>query len=127
MPARAAVDYILFLTLDPKFEVNPNEVSGTKWLSKAELDAFFQDPSASLPLLLSLPLFLLALLTRPRPHLHAESTFTPWFRLIAESFLYKWWDALLASRTSDSDLLDAKALIPLVEEAKADMAQIIRM
>ena len=53
MPARAAVDYILFLTLDPKFEVNPNEVSGTKWLSKAELDAFFRDPSASLSLPLS--------------------------------------------------------------------------
>ncbi|GAA5946048.1 hypothetical protein JCM3775_007201 [Rhodotorula graminis] len=98
--AEHEIDYILFLTLDPKFEVNPNEVSGTKWLSKAELDAFFQDPT---------------------------STFTPWFRLIAESFLYKWWDALLASRTSDSALLDAKALIPLVEAAKDDMAQIIRM
>mgnify|MGYP002477681603 CR=1 FL=1 len=81
----------------------------------------------ALPPPLSLPLSLLALLTRLRPYLHAESTFTPWFRLIAESFLYKWWDALLASRTSESDRLDAKALIPLVEEAKADMAQIIRM
>lgn len=57
----------------------------------------------------------------------AESTFTPWFRLIAESFLYKWWDALLASRASPSDRLDAKALIPEVEKAKAEMAEIIRM
>ncbi|BGP49493.1 isopentenyl-diphosphate delta-isomerase idi1 [Rhodotorula kratochvilovae] len=98
--AEHEIDYILFLTLDPKFEVNPNEVSGTKWLSKAELNEFFQDPS---------------------------STFTPWFRLIAESFLYKWWDALLASRKDESEPLDAKALIPLVEQSKDEMAQIIRM
>lgn len=57
----------------------------------------------------------------------AASTFTPWFRLIAESFLYKWWDALLASRTDPAHALDAKALIPLVDEARDDMAQIIRM
>ncbi|GAA5999498.1 isopentenyl-diphosphate delta-isomerase IDI1 [Rhodotorula paludigena] len=98
--AEHEIDYILFLTLDPKIDVNPNEVSGTKWLSKAELEEFFRDP---------------------------ESTFTPWFRLIAESFLYKWWDALLASRASPSDRLDAKALIPEVEKAKAEMAEIIRM
>ena len=42
------VDYIFFLTLDPKYEVNPNEVSDTKWVSKADLEAFFQDPGASL-------------------------------------------------------------------------------
>lgn len=27
-------------------------------------------------------------------------TFTPWFKLIAKSFLYKWWDTLLARSTS---------------------------
>lgn len=41
------VDYIFFLTLDPKYEINPNEVSDTKWVSKADLEAFFQDPGAS--------------------------------------------------------------------------------
>lgn len=52
------------------------------------------------------------------PHLTlTESTFTPWFKLIAQSFLYKWWDALLASRTAGStDKLDAKVLIKEVEK-----------
>ncbi|GAA5862079.1 hypothetical protein JCM1840_001636 [Sporobolomyces johnsonii] len=98
--AEHEIDYILFLTLDPKFEINQNEVSATKWVSKAELDEFFRDPA---------------------------STFTPWFRLIAESFLYKWWDLLLASRSSDSELLNAKCLIPEVARERAVMGEIIRM
>lgn len=31
----------------------------------------------------------------------AGNSFTPWFRLIAESFLYKWWDALLERSTNE--------------------------
>ena len=42
------VDYILFLSHSPSIEVNPNEVSDTKWVSKEELEAFFKDPGASL-------------------------------------------------------------------------------
>ncbi|GAA6062598.1 hypothetical protein JCM10212_004893 [Sporobolomyces blumeae] len=98
--AEHEIDYILFLTLDPKFEINPNEVSATKWVSKQDLEEFFRDP---------------------------ESTFTPWFKLIAESFLYKWWDALLDSREEQGALLDAKRLIEKVEEEKAVMGDIIRM
>lgn len=52
-PPSVAVDYILFLTHDPKVDVNPNEVSDTKWVSKADLEAFFRDPG---PLPLSAPL-----------------------------------------------------------------------
>jgi hypothetical protein len=37
------VDYILFLTLDPTLDPSPNEVSETKWVSKAELEGFFSD------------------------------------------------------------------------------------
>ncbi|KAL7339061.1 isopentenyl-diphosphate delta-isomerase [Rhodotorula toruloides] len=98
--AEHEIDYIFFLTLDPKTNINPNEVSDVKWVSKADLEEFFKDPS---------------------------STFTPWFRLIAESFLYKWWDALLALRKDQSQPLDAKALIAEVEKEKATMGSIIRM
>ncbi|BGP25640.1 isopentenyl-diphosphate delta-isomerase [Rhodotorula toruloides] len=98
--AEHEIDYIFFLTLDPKTDINPNEVSDVKWVSKADLEEFFKDPS---------------------------STFTPWFRLIAESFLYKWWDALLASRKDESQPLDAKALIAEAEDEKATMGSIIRM
>ncbi|SCV70412.1 BQ2448_1806 [Microbotryum intermedium] len=98
--AEHEIDYILFLALDPMFEANPNEVSDTKWVSKADLQDFFKDPA---------------------------STFTPWFKLIAESFLYKWWDALLESRTAPDDELDARNLIPLVAQQHAEMGHIIRM
>ena len=57
----------------------------------------------------------------------SASTFTPWFRLIAESFLYKWWDALLASRSDAASPLDGRAILGRVEEEKEDMGQIIRM
>ncbi|ORY64763.1 putative isopentenyl-diphosphate delta-isomerase [Leucosporidium creatinivorum] len=98
--AEHEIDYILFLAHEPKINISPNEVSDTKWVSKVDLEAFFKDP---------------------------ESTFTPWFKLIAESFLYKWWDALLASRSSAEAPLDARSLIPQVEAEKAEMAGIIRM
>ncbi|GAA5994239.1 hypothetical protein JCM11641_001758, partial [Rhodosporidiobolus odoratus] len=58
------------------------------------------------------------------------STFTPWFKLIAQSFLYKWWDALLASRSSSASspsvALDAKSIIPLVEKEEG-LREIQRM
>lgn len=96
-----AVDYILFLTLDPSLSINPNEVSATKWVSKQDLEQFFKDP---------------------------ESTFTPWFKLIAESFLYKWWDALMDSREQgEGKVLDAKRLRSVVEREKEVMGGIIRM
>ncbi|KAM0751285.1 isopentenyl-diphosphate delta-isomerase [Meredithblackwellia eburnea MCA 4105] len=98
--AEHEIDYILFLTLDPKLEPSPNEVSDIKWVSKEELDTFFAD---------------------------STNAFTPWFKLIAQSFLYKWWDALLASRKSPEEALDAKVLIPQVEALKEEMAGIIRM
>jgi len=56
-----------------------------------------------------------------------SSTFTPWFKLIAESFLYKWWDALLESRKSEGALLDAKDLNEVVAKEQATMGEIIRM
>ncbi|BGO97396.1 isopentenyl-diphosphate delta-isomerase idi1 [Rhodotorula toruloides] len=98
--AEHEIDYIFFLRLDLKTDINPNEVSDVKWVSKADLEEFFKDPT---------------------------STFTPWFRLIGQSFLYKWWDALLASRKDESQPLEAKALIAEVEKEKATMGSIIRM
>lgn len=55
------------------------------------------------------------------------NAFTPWFKLIAESFLYQWWDSLLAARSSSAEALDAKRLIPLVEARSVEMGAILRM
>ena len=42
-PALTSVDYILFCSLDVDLELNMNEVSDAKYISKAELEAMFQD------------------------------------------------------------------------------------
>ncbi|CAD6582402.1 MAG: isopentenyl-diphosphate delta-isomerase idi1 [Cyphobasidiales sp. Tagirdzhanova-0007] len=68
------IDYILFATADVTIEPNPNEVSDTCWVSKPELEVMFRQEGNS---------------------------FTPWFRLIAESFLHKWWDSLVDRSTNE--------------------------
>ncbi|CAN6596229.1 isopentenyl-diphosphate delta-isomerase [Trichomonascus vanleenenianus] len=61
------IDYILFIKSDPVLNVNPNEVKDTRYVSADELKEMFKDESL---------------------------TFTPWFKLICESYLFKWWDNL---------------------------------
>ncbi|XAO23860.1 isopentenyl-diphosphate Delta-isomerase [Cryptococcus bacillisporus CA1280] len=67
------IDYILFSTLNVDLDLNPNEVSDAKYVSKSELEAMFTDPSNS---------------------------FTPWFKLIARDLLFPWWDEMLAKSRS---------------------------
>ncbi len=43
------VDYILFCSLDVDLEINPNEVSDAKYVSKPELEAMFADSCAYVP------------------------------------------------------------------------------
>lgn len=64
------IDYVLFLLAPSNLTLKPepNEVSDTKFVSKLELESMFSEPSNS---------------------------FTPWFKLIAKSFLYEWWDKLV--------------------------------
>ncbi|CDK28932.1 unnamed protein product [Kuraishia capsulata CBS 1993] len=58
------IDYILITRADPVVTPNPNEVKDIKYVTAAELKAMFEDSSL---------------------------TFTPWFKLICESYLFKWW------------------------------------
>lgn len=41
------VDYILFCALDVTLDINPNEVSDAKYVSKEELEAMFADEGES--------------------------------------------------------------------------------
>lgn len=61
------IDYILIIRADAKVHANPNEVRDYKYVSKAELRKMFADP---------------------------QLVFTPWFKLICETYLFKWWDDL---------------------------------
>lgn len=65
------IDYILFykINADSTLTINPNlnEVRDYKYVSAAELKEMFTNP---------------------------ELKFTPWFKLICDSYLFKWWDTL---------------------------------
>ncbi|KAK7499397.1 hypothetical protein BaRGS_00009372 [Batillaria attramentaria] len=64
------IDYILFIQRDVHVKPNPNEVKSHRFISKAELQKFIENADRDGVLL------------------------TPWFKLIASKFLFKWWDSL---------------------------------
>ena len=61
------VDYILFIKANVDHTLNPNEVQEAKYVSEDELKTMMENDTL---------------------------TFTPWFKLICESLLYKWWEKL---------------------------------
>jgi isopentenyl-diphosphate delta-isomerase len=58
------IDYILFIQANADLVVNPNEVCDVMYVTPDELRKLFDNPDVVL---------------------------TPWFRLICETFLFKWW------------------------------------
>lgn len=71
------IDYILFIEAEPELEINLNEVRETAWVSQEELRQLFIDAET-------------------KTGKGKDFKYTPWFRLICESMLYEWWDALVA-------------------------------
>ena len=71
------MDYILFIKPDSEIKLEPNkeEVDDTRWVTKDELREMM-DPSSGL-------------------------RWSPWFRIIAEKFLDKWWADLDNCLTTD--------------------------
>ncbi|WFD38368.1 isopentenyl-diphosphate Delta-isomerase [Malassezia japonica] len=80
------IDYILFLTAPVSLKVNENEVCDVKWVSVDELKQLMNDLD--------------------------PSSFTPWFKLIVNEFLFPWWKELLEHPTSEGKY-DAKVLASL--------------
>ncbi|KAK9474584.1 NUDIX hydrolase domain-like protein [Dipodascopsis tothii] len=58
------IDYILFIKTKASVTPNPNEVKDHKYVTAAELRTMFADDAL---------------------------TFTPWFKLICETYLFDWW------------------------------------
>lgn len=78
-----------------------NEVSDTCWVSKAELEEMFaKEGEGGARAAVALPALVTAGL---KANTIAGNSFTPWFKLIAESFLYKWWDDLLARSVAEDN------------------------
>ncbi|CAM0136640.1 isopentenyl-diphosphate delta-isomerase idi1 [Umbelopsis sp. WA50703] len=61
------IDYIFIIKADVDMDVNPNEVRDSRYVTADELRAMFEDPTVKM---------------------------TPWFKLICETFLFKWWASL---------------------------------
>ena len=80
------VDYILFLRADLPPQAlcpNPEEVQATRFVSPAELRAMLADPALS---------------------------WSPWFRIIVERFLWRWWgdlEGIEAGRYADANTIHA--------------------
>ena len=71
------IDYILFLQAEVDLKVNPNEVKSWRYVTQDQLRDLIG--SATAPT------------SQDRG---ASIQITPWFKLIAESFLFRWWDSL---------------------------------
>ncbi|KAL7950245.1 Isopentenyldiphosphate isomerase [Trichoderma barbatum] len=61
------IDYILFIKANVDLNPNENEVQATQYVTADGLKKLFEDPSLK---------------------------FTPWFKLICNSMLFKWWESL---------------------------------
>lgn len=66
------VDYMVFIQKDVALDLNPNEVAECCYVSPQQLREMIE-------------------LDKDRT---CSFTLTPWFRLITNSFLFKWWDSL---------------------------------
>uniref|UniRef100_A0A3Q3MNJ9 isopentenyl-diphosphate Delta-isomerase n=1 Tax=Mastacembelus armatus TaxID=205130 RepID=A0A3Q3MNJ9_9TELE len=64
------IDYILFMQKDVVLNPDPNEIKSHCYVTKEELKEMLEKAK------------------------HKKLKITPWFSLIAETFLFKWWDNL---------------------------------
>uniref|UniRef100_A0A098LZJ1 isopentenyl-diphosphate Delta-isomerase n=1 Tax=Hypsiglena sp. JMG-2014 TaxID=1550645 RepID=A0A098LZJ1_9SAUR len=64
------IDYILFVQKNVTLDPDPNEIKSYCYVTQEELRELLEKASRN------------------------EIKITPWFRLIAETFLFKWWDNL---------------------------------
>lgn len=64
------IDYILFIQADVDVDVNDNEVQAHRYVSKDQLYGLLEESKTK------------------------DTLVTPWFNLICQHFLFKWWDNL---------------------------------
>lgn len=63
------IDYILFIKADVELDINQNEISESRYVNQQELKDMMNDKD--------------------------QYKLTPWFELIGDELLFKWWDQLL--------------------------------
>ena len=77
------IDYILFIKADVKLNLNKEEVEASKYVTLKELQAMM--------------------------HVNSGMLWSPWFRIIVDSFLIHWWKDLDRTLTTN-DLTDYKTI-----------------
>lgn len=65
-----AVDYLLFIVRDVKVNPNPDEVADIKYVNQEQLKELLRKADAG----------------------EGGLKLSPWFRLVVDNFLFKWWD-----------------------------------
>ncbi|XP_075406251.1 isopentenyl-diphosphate Delta-isomerase 1 [Tenrec ecaudatus] len=64
------IDYILFVRKNVTLDPDPNEIKSLRYVSKEEVEELLEKAACG------------------------EIKITPWFKMITEAFLFKWWDNL---------------------------------
>lgn len=64
------VDYLLFIIRDVRLEPNPDEVADVKYVNREHLKELLRKADAG----------------------EDGLKLSPWFRLVVDNFLFKWWD-----------------------------------
>ena len=81
-----AVDYLLFIVRDVKVQPNPDEVAEIKYVSREELKELVKKADAG----------------------EEGLKLSPWFRLVVDNFLMKWWDHV--EKGTLSEAVDMKTI-----------------
>ncbi|OIW04796.1 hypothetical protein TanjilG_16152 [Lupinus angustifolius] len=67
---RARLDYLLFIVRDVNVTPNPDEVADVKYVNRDQLKELLEKADAG----------------------DEGLKLSPWFRLVVDNFLFKWWD-----------------------------------
>ncbi|KAL5703209.1 isopentenyl-diphosphate Delta-isomerase [Ranunculus cassubicifolius] len=80
------LDYLLFMVRDVKYDPNPDEVADAKYVNPEELKEILRKADAG----------------------EDGITLSPWFRLVVENFLFKWWDHV--KKGTLNEVIDMKTI-----------------
>uniref|UniRef100_A0AAU6R6C2 isopentenyl-diphosphate Delta-isomerase n=1 Tax=Aconitum carmichaelii TaxID=85363 RepID=A0AAU6R6C2_ACOCM len=80
------LDYLLFIVRDVKFNPNPDEVADAKYVNREQLKEILRKADAG----------------------EDGLKLSPWFRLVVDNFLFKWWDHV--ERGTLSEVVDMKTI-----------------
>lgn len=86
------VDYLLFIVRDVSVHPNPDEVADVKYVNREELKELLRKADAG----------------------EEGLKLSPWFRLVVDNFLFKWWDHV--EKGTLKEVVDMKTIHKLLEK-----------